>query len=258
MNLFGSDYHENDQVYKGDFKIPLSVGSSVSGFFKFGGEYRYNYITNDQSTPYIQISGTNDVATQVKNAILPLYPNLRYSSNGSLEGANFTSTNSKLLSSFLSNKFGSVDWATNPTILNTLIDYIRTHSANFTLPSDPTGGGWYNGLYQNLPNDYKYIERYYGGYLMSELDFGIDLMVVGGADLPPKNRSTLKLENFILWIKGGSDEQTKAYSGRDHQQTAGSGGLAGQGNVDRGSDATAGNKRCNVLQVAEGVWRATG
>ena len=181
MNLFGSDYHENDQVYKGDFKIPLSVGSSVSGFFKFGGEYRYNYITNDQSTPYIQISGTNDVATQVKNAILPLYPNLRYSSNGSLEGANFTSTNSKLLSSFLSNKFGSVDWATNPTILNTLIDYIRTHSANFTLPSDPTGGGWYNGLYQNLPNDYKYIERYYGGYLMSELDFGSDLMVVGGA-----------------------------------------------------------------------------
>ena len=35
-------------------------------------------------------------------------------------------------------------------------------------------------------------------------------------------------------------------------------GLAGQGDVDRGSDATAWNKRCNVLQVAEGVWRATG
>jgi hypothetical protein len=27
-------------------------------------------------------------------------------------------------------------------------------------------------------------------------------------DLPPKNRSIVKLENFILWIKGDSNEQT--------------------------------------------------
>ena len=33
-------------------------------------------------------------------------------------------------------------------------------------------------------------------------------------------------------------------------------GLAGKGNVDRRSDASAGGERCNVLQVAEGVWRA--
>ena len=38
-NLFSSDYKENDQVYKGDFKIPLNLGSSVSGFIKFGGQY---------------------------------------------------------------------------------------------------------------------------------------------------------------------------------------------------------------------------
>ena len=31
-------------------------------------------------------------------------------------------------------------------------------------------------------------------------------------------------------------------------------GLAGLGDVNRGSDASAGGERCNVLQVAEGVW----
>ena len=75
-------------------------------------------------------------------------------------------------------------------------------------------------------------------------------------DLPPKNRSTLKLENFILWIKGGSNERTKANGGRDHQQTARSRGFAGEGNVYRRSNASVGGERCNVLQVAEGVWRA--
>jgi hypothetical protein len=41
----------------------------------------------------------------------------------------------------------------------------------------------------------------------------------------------MKLVKSILWIKGGSNEQTKAYGGRDHQQTAGSRGLAGEGDV---------------------------
>ncbi len=43
------------------------------------------------------------------------------------------------------------------------------------------------------------------------------LIIILIFDLPPKNRSTLKLENLILWIKGGSNEQTKAFGGKDHQ-----------------------------------------
>ena len=182
MNLFSSDYHENDQVYKGDFKIPFTPGTSLSGFIKFGGEYRYDYITNNQSTPYIQVSGSNTINTIVKNNLLALYPGLRFSGTGQLEGANFTSTDSKLLSSFLNNKFGYMYWAANPAILNGAVNYIRANTASFApLQSDPTGGGWYDGPYQELPNDYKYVERYYGTYAMTELDFGNDLLVVGGA-----------------------------------------------------------------------------
>ncbi len=182
LSLFTSDYHENDQAYKADFKIPFNAGSALSGFFKVGGQYRYNYITNDQSTPYIQISGTNAINTIVKNNLLAIYPGLRFASTGQLEGVNFTSTDKKLLSSFLDNKFGYTYWATDPTILNGAVNYIRAnHDAFAPLQSDATGGGWYDGLYQELPNDYKYVERYYAAYVMSELDFGNDLLIVGGA-----------------------------------------------------------------------------
>jgi len=185
ISLFNADYHENDQAYKGDFKVPFSPGSALSGFFKFGGEYRYNYITNDQSTPYIQISGNSTSATSivniVRNNIQAIYPGLRYAGTGQLEGANFTSTDKKLINSFLDNKFGYVNWATDPTILNGIIANIRANSAAYYQPSDPTGGGWYDGLYQELPNDYKYVERYYAAYAMTELDISSDLLVVGGA-----------------------------------------------------------------------------
>jgi TonB-dependent receptor len=181
MNLFSTDYHENDQVYKGDFKIPMTFSSFFSGYFKFGGEYRHDLHTNDQSTPYIQISGTNNINTRVRDAILAMYPNLRFSSSQQLEAANFTTTDSKLLNSFLGNKFGNVYWAADPAIMNNIINYIRANSAAFYDPTNPAGGGWYDGPFQELPNDYRYIENYYAGYLMAKLDFGQDVTVVGGA-----------------------------------------------------------------------------
>jgi hypothetical protein len=42
----------------------------------------------------------------------------------------------------------------------------------------------------------------------------------------------MKLVKSILWIKGGSNEQTQAYGGRDHQQVARSRGVAGEGDVE--------------------------
>ena len=180
-NLFASDYHENDQVYKADFKIPLDLGSSISGALRFGGEFRYNYQTNDQSTPYISINRGNanntDINRQVTDAIKAFYPNLHYAQTGQLQASNFSSTDSKLLSSFLDDKFGSVYWAADPSVLNWMVNYV---SSNQALMAYNSAGGWFNGPYQNLPNDYKYIERYYGTYLMSELDFGPELKIVGG------------------------------------------------------------------------------
>ena len=181
-SLFASDYRENDQVYKGDFKIPFSLGASVNGSVKFGGQYRYNLHDNDQSTPYISINrgsaNNTDINRQVTNAIAALYPNLAYaSSTNQLLGSNFSSSNSKLLSSFLDNKFGSIYWAPDATILKNILNYI---SKNPALLAPNSAGGWFNGAYQNLPNDYKYVERYYATYVMSTLDVGPDFSAVGG------------------------------------------------------------------------------
>jgi hypothetical protein len=46
--------------------------------------------------------------------------------------------------------------------------------------------------------------------------------MAGNSDLPPKKGSIIKLENFLLWIKGDNNERTKTYGRRDHQQVAGS------------------------------------
>ncbi len=181
-SLFSSDYRENDQVYKGDFKIPLSVGPDVSGFFKFGGEYRYNYHTNDQATPYISINRgattSNDINRQVVDSLLRYYPNLAFGRTNQLVASNFTSNDPKLRESFLNDKFGRVYWACDPSVLNWMINYI---SGTPALLAPSSAGGWFNGLYQRLPNDYKYIEKYYAAYLMSEIDLGPKFMVVGGA-----------------------------------------------------------------------------
>ena len=185
MGLFSSDYHENDQIYKGDFKVPLNIGTSVSGFFKFGGEYRYNYHTNDQSTPYGNISGpvagggtTTDPNTIMGDSLIAHFPQLKGAS-GNFTATYFTTPlTSNLYDSFLSNKFGQVYWIVDPTILNYAVNYL---SSDTVFRAKSGAGGWYDGTYQNYPNDYKYVERYYAAYLMSELDFGPDFMVVGGA-----------------------------------------------------------------------------
>jgi TonB-dependent receptor len=181
-SLFSSDYRENDQVYKADFKIPLSLGSSVSGYFKFGGEYRYNEHHNDQSTPYISINrgsaNNTDINRQVVDAILHYYPNLAFGNTNQLLGSNFTSGDSKLINSFLDNKFGGIYWAPDPSALNWIMNYV---SHNPALRAYNSLGGWFDGAYQELPNDYKYIEKYYAAFLMTELEFGSNFMVVGGA-----------------------------------------------------------------------------
>lgn len=107
------------------------------------------------------------------------YSNLAISAGDLLEGSNFTSTDSKLLKSFLGNDFGGVYWAADPTVLNSIINYVRSEQAFYGQTQN--GGGWFDGPYQELPNSYKYIERYYAAYLMSELDLGTKFMVVGGA-----------------------------------------------------------------------------
>ena len=63
-----------------------------------------------------------------------------------------------------------------------MTNYIASQpSLNATNGGATNSGGWFDGPFQNLPNNYKYIEKYYSGYAMSELDFGSDFLIVGGA-----------------------------------------------------------------------------
>jgi len=62
-------------------------------------------------------------------------------------------------------------------------------------------------LYTYLPKPLPEYESY------KELagDDRWKLITARHCDLPPKNRSTIKLENFILWIKGGSSGSVSVF-----------------------------------------------
>ncbi len=181
LSLFSSDYKENDQAYKGDFKVPLNIGQKLTGYFKFGGEYRYNYHHNQQNTPYASIGGTDTIQQAITNGIVRNFPGLDYDKiTGGFPGTSFTTNSSDILSSFLGNRFGGILWANDASLLTSIINYLSSDPTLSSYNSSSINpGGWFDGYFQTLPNTYKYIEKYSASYVMSELNYG-NFMVVGG------------------------------------------------------------------------------
>ena len=178
INLYSADYKENDQEYKADFKMPFNISSNISGYFQFGGDYRYNLHTNHQSTPYISPSGTlngSDINAAIVSALVNKF-NLKMSGKY-FPGSDFTSSDPKLYKSFLDNKFGQMCWITDPTLLSSMTDYLSTNPAFASVNST---GGWFDGIYQEKVNDYKYIEKYFATYAMTQFNIGQSFLVVGG------------------------------------------------------------------------------
>jgi TonB-dependent receptor len=207
LTLFNSDYKENGQTGKGDFKIPLNLGSILTGYFKFGGEFKYTTHNNAQSTPYATIGGTSTIQHAITDGLLAKYPYLVFSSsNNRFPATSFTSNNGDLLKSFLDDRFGGMIWAPDGSLMTGMIDYISGNS-NFSSynASSTDPGGWYNGYYQRLPNTYQYLERYFGGYLMSEMNYG-DLMMVGGARYEKENSI---YDAYVLM--DGRDEKSQKF-----------------------------------------------
>ncbi|HTY00897.1 MAG TPA: TonB-dependent receptor [Bacteroidota bacterium] len=181
ISLFSADYKENDQVYRGDFKIPFNLEGITSGYFKSGGEFRYNYHTNAQGTPYAGMHAGSPITNAMVSLIMQHYPVRLDSAKGEFPGTNFTSNDSKLTDSFLDNRFGSVLWASDPSILNGITTLLsNTPSINAVNSSGSNAGGWFESPYQYLPNQYKYVERYYAGYAMGEFNALQNVSVVGG------------------------------------------------------------------------------
>jgi TonB-dependent receptor len=181
LTRFSSDYKENGQTIKGDFKVPYNLGSDLNGFLKFGSEFNYIKHNNAQSTPYATIGGTSTVQTAITNGIRQLYPDMVFDAGvNRFPSTSFTTRDSDVLKKFLDDRFGALTWANDPSLLNNLINLISgdpQYSADIAPASSP--GGWFYGYYQTLPNKYQYIERYLAGYLMSELNYE-NLMITGG------------------------------------------------------------------------------
>ena len=180
INLFSSLYTENNQTFSSNFKIPYSLGSSLFGYLKIGGQYYNQKNTNDQKTPYASIRKSGTFQEAMVEAMesrfnIPVDP-----ATAKFAASNFTGS-PKLTRTFLDNQFGQIYWACDPTILVEMAEYLNsdtTWRGRATGGADQTGG-WYNGMFQTLANSYEYIEEYYATYLMSEITFR-NFMVVGG------------------------------------------------------------------------------
>ena len=183
VSLLSSHYKEFDRLIRGDFKVPLTVGSNISGFIKFGGEYRRDNHTNNQHTPYASIDSSNSIQRLMLADIRAQGYNVMLNPNGRVPATQFSSGDNSLYGSFLNDQFGRMFWVLDPTILNKITNYIQS-VPELNAVNNQGGavnpGGWFDGLFQELPNNYMYYENYSAFYAMSELDLGPNIMIVGG------------------------------------------------------------------------------
>lgn len=187
-DLLSSDYQEKKYTYKADFELPFNLGTGASGFFKFGGQFNNQSNSTDQETPYLGFNGsaTDPNATGIQaNLMRSVYNEfgISASARGDLIGTSFLNSDSKLFEPFLNDRYGHVFYASNPALLTNILNYIVGNPAFDASNRDFSSGaqgGWYDGPYQQLTNDYKYDEDYYAGYAMTNFSF-LDFTVIGGA-----------------------------------------------------------------------------
>jgi len=180
ISLFSTTYRENNKSIKSNFKFPFNIGTSLSGYVKFGGEYRHETHQNSQSTPYVAVNRSNTAGSiqfRMMEALRDRF-GLQWADNGLLPGYLFRSGNEDLFKSFLDNEFGEFYFAADGSIPRQIIDFLK-NNPEFAGQAGIDPGGWFDGPYQQLANDYVYKENYYAGYLMAELNF-LDFMIVGG------------------------------------------------------------------------------
>ncbi|MCA9732520.1 TonB-dependent receptor [candidate division KSB1 bacterium] len=186
-NLFSTDYQEDKMTYKADFELPFNLGTKLTGSLKFGGQVYDQTNKTDQETPYLGFNGsaTGDGDDIQANLMRTIYNEFGITVNetGNLTGATFLNTDSDLFDPFLDDKYGDIYYASNPAVLTEILNYIIGNPA-FDASNDQYSsgaqGGWYDGPYQQLTNDYEYNEKYYATYAMTTLNFH-DFTVIGGA-----------------------------------------------------------------------------
>lgn len=185
-NLFSNFYEEDKYSVKGNIEIPFNVGSNVNGFFKFGGQFLDQTTSTDQETPYLAFDGNANadddaIANSMQRTLRDEF-GLETNAQGVFTGTSVQTRNNDLYDPFLGNDFGEVYFASNPSNLVDILNFVIGNpdfDASNEERSSGAQGGWYDGPYQQLSNDYTYDEQYYATYAMSKVSFG-DLMVIGG------------------------------------------------------------------------------
>lgn len=186
-NLFSNFYEEDKYSIKGNFELPFNVGSQVNGFFRFGGQFIDQTTSTDQETPYLAFDGNanaddDGIANSLQRTLRDQF-GLVTNDQGVFTGTSIQTSNDDLYNSFLGNTFGEVYFASDPSTLINILNFVIGNpefDASNEQRSSGAQGGWYDGPYQQLSNDYTYGEQYYATYAMSKINFR-DLMVVGGA-----------------------------------------------------------------------------
>ncbi|MFZ6031902.1 MAG: carboxypeptidase-like regulatory domain-containing protein [Melioribacter sp.] len=186
-NLFSNNYLEEKFSYKADFEIPFGIGNTLSGFFKFGGQIYNQYNRTDQEAPYLGFNGNanstdNDIQSNLMRTIKEQF-GISTNDRGELVGTSFINNDNELYDPFLDNKYGSVYYVANPSVLTQILDYIIGNpqfDASNKQYSTGAQGGWYDGPFQQLTNDYRYNEDYYASYGMFKVNFW-KFMVIAGA-----------------------------------------------------------------------------
>ncbi|MCX7798000.1 MAG: TonB-dependent receptor [Melioribacter sp.] len=185
-NLFSNFYKEKKYSLKGDFEFPFNFFNFITGSFKFGGYFYDQRNSVDQEAPYLGFNGNaNSTDTDIQTNLMRTIKNqfgISTNTRGELVGSSFISNDSKLYDPFLDNKYGRIFYAANLNVLNDILNYIMSKpefDASNKDFSSGDKGGWYNGPYQKLTNDYNYKEKYYASYVMSKINFW-DFMIIGG------------------------------------------------------------------------------
>jgi len=186
-NLFSNDYQEDKLTYKADFELPFSIGDAASGFFKFGGQLQNQSNTTDQEAPYLAFDGNatsdeDNIADNMMRAIQAEY-GISVNNTGEFIGPSFLNPSDDVFDPFLGNDYGDILYASNPGLLTDLMNYIVGNpefDASNEAISNGRSGGWYDGPYQQLANDYEFDENYYAAYAMTNFKF-LDFTVIGGA-----------------------------------------------------------------------------
>ncbi|MBN1300469.1 MAG: TonB-dependent receptor [Melioribacteraceae bacterium] len=185
-NLFSTDYQEERYSFKADFELPFNFGGGVNGFFKFGGQMNNQSNSTDQETPYLGFNGSatgegEDIQSKLMRAVKEKF-GISVNERGDLIGSTFLNSDEELFDEFLDDKYGDIYFTSNPGLLVDILDYIIGNpefDASNEQISSGSQGGWYDGLYQQLTNDYEYEEDYYAAYAMSKINW-LKFTLIGG------------------------------------------------------------------------------